>query len=280
MRKFIPSLIAGAMCFSLYSHDAAATIVTLDTNVGEIKINLFDETTPATVENFLSYVNDGSYDNTFIHRSDPNNVFIVQGGGFSYGTGIEAGFDSVAAKDPIANEPKLSNARATIAMAKTAVSPDTATSQFYFNLADNSGNLDVPQNNGGYTVFGQIDEESMAIIDEVASYYRLDLRAFTGNLSLGEVPLKDYDSSDSSAGTLPTENNFIIIHTATITDAATDTAAGLNPVANANYGNSSGGGSTGGGSTGGGTDSSGGGGSFGAASIALLGLLGLRRRKV
>lgn len=273
MRKFIPSLVAGAMCFSLYTTDAAATVVTLDTNVGEIKINLFDATTPATVENFLTYVNEGSYNNTFIHRSVPD--FVVQGGGLSYGTGAEAGFEYIASSSPVVNEPKLSNVRATIAMAKSASGPDTATNQFFFNLIDNSANLDAQ--NGGFTVFGHIDEDSMAVIDTVATYSRFNLNGFSATGALGEVPLKDYTSADAAAGTIPGANNFIIINNATVTDAATDTAAGLNPAANPNYNANSGGGT--GGGTSGGSSSSGGGGSFGAASIALLGLLGLRRRK-
>lgn len=272
MRKLIPSLIAGAMCFSLYTSDAVATVVTLDTNAGEIKINLFDETTPETVDNFLTYVNDGSYNNTFIHRSVPN--FVIQGGGVSYGTGAEAGFEYIATNSAVVNEPKLSNVRATIAMAKSASSPDSATSQFFFNIADNSENLDGQ--NGGFTVFGHIDEDSMAVIDTIAGFDRYNLNGFSNTAALNEVPLKDYTVADANDGIIPGSNNFIIINNATVTDAATDSASGLNPVANPNYNANSGGGSTDGGST----DSSGGGGSFGAASIALLGLFGLRRRKV
>ena len=274
MRKFIPSLIAGAMCFSLYTPDTAATVVTLDTNVGEIKINLFDATTPATVENFLAYVNDGSYNNTFIHRSVPG--FVVQGGGLSYGTGPESGFEYIAANSAVVNEPKLSNVRATIAMAKLGSNANSATNQFFFNLADNSANLD--SQNGGFTVFGHIDEDSMANIDTIASYTRYNLNGFSNTGALDEVPLKDYTLSDATGGIIPGADNFIIINSATVTDAATDTAAGLSPVANPNY--SDGSGSGGGGGTDGGSSSSGGGGSFGAAGIALLGLMGVRRRRV
>ena len=271
MRKFIPSLIAGAMCVSLYTADAEATIVTLETNVGPININLFDATTPETVENFLNYVNNGSYDNTFIHRSVPN--FVLQGGGFSYGTGIEAGFDGVVPFDPVVNEAKHSNVRATIAMAKVSGNVNSATSQFFFNLVDNSANLDAQ--NGGFTVFGHIDDESMTVIDTIASYDRFDLSVASNSAALGEVPLKDYSLTDATAGVVPGDDNFIIINSATVTDAATDTASGLTIVANPNYNpNPTNPGS------GSGSGSSGGGGSLGAACVALLGLMGLRRRRV
>ncbi len=221
--KFNTTLLAGALCAGLFTSQAEATIVTLETSVGNIDINLFDETTPQTVANFLAYVNTGAYDHTFIHRSVPG--FIVQGGGFVFNTGTA--FDSVETLAAVVNEPVLSNVRGTISMAKPPGAPNGATSGFFFNLIDNSGALD--QTEEGYAVFGQLTDESMAVVDAIAG---LQVYAFTqaySNSALGELPLQNYN--DTSV--LPVEDNFIIIHSATVSDAATDTAADLNPVVNA-----------------------------------------------
>ena len=104
------------MASSFWSH---ATVVEVQTSLGNIQINLFDETTPKTVENFLSYVNSGTYANNIIHRSVPG--FIIQGGGFTYSDDTATGgilLDDVPTDLSVVNEPKLSNLRGTLAMAK------------------------------------------------------------------------------------------------------------------------------------------------------------------
>jgi peptidyl-prolyl cis-trans isomerase A (cyclophilin A) len=83
--KFNTTLLASALCAGLFTSQAEATIVTLETSVGNIDINLYDEATPLTVANFLAYVNTGAYDHTFIHRLIPG--FVVQGGGWIFNTG-------------------------------------------------------------------------------------------------------------------------------------------------------------------------------------------------
>ena len=103
-----------------------ATIVEFDTNMGKFQVNLYDETTPATVENFLKYVNDGRYTNNVIHRSVPG--FVIQGGGLTYEFSTTLG--SVEAYPTVNNEPKLANKRGTISMAKIGGQPNSATSQF------------------------------------------------------------------------------------------------------------------------------------------------------
>lgn len=259
MSKFSSSIIAGAMCLGLYSLNADATIVTLETSVGNIDINLYDETTPQTVANFLAYVNDGRYDNTFIHRSVPG--FVIQGGGFVYSSDLN--FEAVDAYSAVVNEPKLSNVRGTVAMAKLGGQPDSATSQFFFNLDNNGANLD--NQNGGFTVFGELTAESLAKVDEVATY---TLGNF-GSAAFTDVPLKDYTQDDIDQGNTVTEDNFVIIYSATVSDAATDTAAGLNPPANPNWNTNP--------TTPDSGSSSGGGGSLGIFAV-ILGLIGLRRR--
>ena len=135
-------------------------IVVMETNRGTIKIELFAEEAPITVENFLAYVNEGFYDGTIFHRVIPN--FVIQGGGFT------KELQKKKTKDPIKNEakPELKNLRGTLSMARTSA-PDSATSQFFINLVDNKS-LDYRQFNVGYAVFGQVTE-GIFIVDGIAS---------------------------------------------------------------------------------------------------------------
>lgn len=164
---------------------AVNTQVLMHTSEGTLEIELFDETQPITVANFLNYIVSGRYDGTFFHRYVEN--FVIQGGGF-----LRSGAAIVT--DPaIVNEPGRSNLRGTIAMAKTS-DPDSATSQFFINLADNLF-LDVPTNSGGFTVFGEVSLASMnsvvTDIEATAAPYSL------GPAPFGEVPLVPYeDTSD------------------------------------------------------------------------------------
>ena len=134
-------------------------IVLAETNFGTIILELFPDDAPGTVENFLSYVNDGDYDGNFFHRSATladGTPFVIQAGGFTSDSSTfvsTAQFDSVPTDAPIQNEPGISNTKGTIAMAKLGGNPDSATSQWFVNLEDNSSNLDFQ--NGGFTVFGQ-----------------------------------------------------------------------------------------------------------------------------
>ena len=130
---------------------------------GTTNVLLFDQEgqgAPLTVQNFLNYVNDGDYVNTIIHRSVPG--FIVQGGGFTAeglaellntNTNPANAIGVIPSDPPVVNEfsSERSNLRGTIAMAKLGGDPDSATNQWFFNLADNSTNLD--NQNGGFTVF-------------------------------------------------------------------------------------------------------------------------------
>lgn len=267
--NFKTTLTAGVICAGLFSQCAQATIVKLETNVGDLYINLYDETTPTTVNNFLSYVNSGRYDNTFIHRSVPD--FVVQGGGFQYGTGPT--LDAIEADASINNEAKLSNVRGTISMAKLSGQPNSATSQWFINLENNtSGGANLDAAESGYSVFGELTDESMVLIDQVAAYGIFDIRNQYSNGALGTVPLKDYSQNSLDDNILPDENNFIIIHSATVSDAATDTASGLNPPANPNFNTNTG-------STDNTSSSSGGGGNMGLFTLLSLGLVGFIRRR-
>ncbi|OGV62965.1 MAG: hypothetical protein A3K18_05120 [Lentisphaerae bacterium RIFOXYA12_64_32] len=155
-----------------------STVVLFELNVGSCKVALYDAETPLTVANLLSYVakgEAGGYDQTIIHRSVPG--FVVQGGGYRYNSQIGA-LEHIPTGSPVANEYALSNLRGTLAMAKSGGSPDSATSEWFVNLADNSSNLDFQ--NGGFTVFGEVIENGMTVIDYIAGLNRANLGgAFT-----------------------------------------------------------------------------------------------------
>lgn len=144
---------------------SAATIVEMQTSLGNIDIELFDSTAPLTVANFLSYVNSGAYTDSFIHRSIPG--FVIQGGGFSWDIGTETGPYTIPTQAPVLNEYAAPNVRGTIAMAKLGTDPNSATDQWFFNLVDNTSTLG-PSNNGGFTVFGQVIGNGMNVVDAIA----------------------------------------------------------------------------------------------------------------
>ena len=133
-------------------------------SLGRMDVELFDQDKPETVRNFLLYTYSGAYSNTFLHRCAPG--FVVQGGGFSVtnplGTNRFSAFLEVTNFGRLTNEflvgPRLSNTLATIAMAKVGGETNSATSQWFFNLGDNSANLD--NQNGGFTVFGRVLEST------------------------------------------------------------------------------------------------------------------------
>jgi len=146
------------LLLSLISEPLAQTVVQFKTPLGAVDVLLFDKEKPATVQNFLNYVTNGFYTNMFFHRWEPG--FVIQGGGFSVvrrGT-TNAAFSVVRSLGNVTNEyavgPSYSNTYGTIAMAKLGGDPNSASSQWFFNLADNASNLD--NQNGGFTVFGKV----------------------------------------------------------------------------------------------------------------------------
>lgn len=221
------SLFTGLLAAST---TAQATIVKFETSLGDIEVNLFDEYTPETVENFLAYVESGAYDDTFIHRSAAG--FVVQGGGFAYDSSYTA-LNKVAYTPHIeqlpavVNEPLLSNQRGTIAMAKRGGDPNSATSEWFFNVRDNSANLD--NQNGGFTAFGQVTEEGMAVVDEINKLRVINLNV-DRITAFGSVPLRNYTDLDYIAREPITDAHRVMIHRVTVIDPAPDTAADLEPV--------------------------------------------------
>ncbi len=197
-----------------------ATIVEFQTSQGDFQVNLYDETTPVTVENFLSYTNASNYNNSVIHRSIPG--FIVQGGGFEVDTVDNiSSLSAVPTQSSIINEPIYSNVRATIAMAKTANNINSATNQWFFNLADNSANLDLQ--NGGFTVFGEVIGDGMTVIDQIAGLTTCTYSSFS------EIPMHEAAEKGCSNLEQPFSDNFVTIYQVVVVDASIDSASSLTP---------------------------------------------------
>lgn len=134
-----------------FSALAAKPVVVMETSMGSVEIELNDEKAPISVKSFLGYVKDKFYDGTIFHRVIDG--FMVQGGGFS------EGMKEKSTKAPIKNEAGngLNNETGTIAMARTQ-DVDSATAQFYINVADNDSlnHRDNSQAGMGYAVFGKV----------------------------------------------------------------------------------------------------------------------------
>jgi cyclophilin family peptidyl-prolyl cis-trans isomerase len=133
-------------------------VVALETTMGTIKIELFTDKAPITTKNFIDYVNVGFYSGTIVHRVD----FVIGMGGYT------ESFTGKPTKPPIQNESKngLKNSRGTLSMARYD-DPNSATSQFFINLKDNT-HLDPPSGGWGYAVFGKVIE-GMDIVDKIAA---------------------------------------------------------------------------------------------------------------
>jgi cyclophilin family peptidyl-prolyl cis-trans isomerase len=159
-------LLPGACCLE------AGTLAQFRTPFGDIEVELYDQQKPVTVRNFERLVHSGAYQNTFFSRLIPG--FVAQGGGyFNFNPASTNLFGppwsnvgSVPNFGAITNEfyvgPRLSNTNGTIAMAKVGNDPNSATCEWFFNLADNSANLD--NQNGGFTVFGHVVRDSSGVL--------------------------------------------------------------------------------------------------------------------
>ncbi len=154
--------------------------VKIITNMGEVIVQLYPEEAPQTVENFLTYVRDGHYTRTIFHRVVSG--FVVQGGGYNQY------FNERPTREPVAYEGDngLGNYRTTIAMARTR-NPNSATSQFYFNIKDNDMLNHLQNDLGarpGYTVFGRI-VNGMEVVDRIGAIPTSDGGPFPA-----EVPVR------------------------------------------------------------------------------------------
>tara|TARA_Y100000994_G_scaffold81900_1_gene67434 strand:+ start:152 stop:643 length:492 start_codon:yes stop_codon:yes gene_type:complete len=136
-------------------------MVTLKTNFGDITLELFEDKAPKTVANFLSYVEEGFFDNTIFHRVINN--FMIQGGGFT------PDMDQKDTKAPIENEADngVANEVGTIAMARTQ-DPHSATAQFFINVNNNDflNHSGKSVNGWGYCAFGKVTE-GMDVVEKI-----------------------------------------------------------------------------------------------------------------
>ena len=197
-----------------------ANTVRLTTVLGDIDVTLYDQKTPITVDNFLRYIDSGAYTPIdpnfsmlaplFFHRSVPG--FVIQSGGYA---ATQDPLDApaiapapITSFSPIPNEarPDLHNVRGTIAMAKLPDDPDSATNQWFINLADNGGdpnNLDTT--NGGFTVFGLVSAAGMTTADAIADVPAYNASGLYG-AAFTNLPLRNFSSG------LPEADNFILIN--------------------------------------------------------------------
>ncbi len=138
----------------------ARPLVVMQTNLGDMVIELFPDKAPKSVENFLAYVDDGFYNGVIFHRVIAG--FMVQGGGF------DTQYQRKATRAPIVNESdnRLPNKRGTLSMARTNA-PNSATTQFFINLNDNPS-LDWKPNRPGYAVYGRVIK-GIEVIDKMAA---------------------------------------------------------------------------------------------------------------
>ncbi|HDP80474.1 MAG TPA: peptidyl-prolyl cis-trans isomerase [Spirochaetes bacterium] len=158
---------------------AANTRVVMKTTMGEVTIELFDDRAPATVKNFLKYVDEGFYNGTIFHRVIAG--FMVQGGG------MVAGLQQKRTHQPILNEAanRLPNVRGTLAMART-MDPHSATAQFFINVVDNPflNFRDASTQGYGYCVFGRVTA-GMEVVDKIRAVKTGTVGPFS------DVPVKD-----------------------------------------------------------------------------------------
>jgi cyclophilin family peptidyl-prolyl cis-trans isomerase len=158
---------------------AAETYVSLKTNYGTIRLELYPDKAPVTVENFIKYAEAGHYDGTIFHRVIKG--FMIQGGGF------DADFKEKKTLAPIKNEAAngLKNLRGTIAMARTSA-PHSATSQFFINHVDNDflNYVSDAPNQFGYAVFGKV-VSGMETVDKIAL---VKTKSYGG---MGDVPTEN-----------------------------------------------------------------------------------------
>ena len=165
MKKCLQLLAFALLATSLSVQNLSAAdnpTALIHTSMGDIKLELYAEKAPVSVENFINYAKSGFYDGTIFHRVISH--FMIQGGGFT------PDMEKKSTGEPIANEAGngLSNVRGTVAMARTN-DPHSATAQFFINTQDNV-NLDYTGGTNsrtwGYAVFAQITE-GMNVVDDI-----------------------------------------------------------------------------------------------------------------
>ena len=213
---------------NIFNEESGPT-VRLATTQGNIDILLLEKQAPLSVANFMTYVNSNKYDNTIVHRAPLD--FVVQMGGY------DTSFADITppGTPTVQNEfsPTRSNTRGTVAYAKVGPqgnnppTPETinsATSEFFINLGDNSQNLD--NQNGGFTVFGRVDASGMTVADAIDALPKTTVNVPTGNFA--DVPLRQSPPST----TPPSASDLVVVNDVTVISegaAVTYTVTSSNP---------------------------------------------------
>ena len=174
----------------------AGTLVQFRTYWGDVEVELYDQDKPVTVRNFLRYVQSGRYQNSIFHRCPPNpstglTDFVVQGGGYHVvNPGTAPALQRISSFGNITNEfgvgRRFSNVLGTIAMAKLSGDTNSASSEWFFNLGDNSF-LDAPNTNNFFTVFGHVVRGTNVLQYYLRRSYNNGLQNLGGALS--ELPV-------------------------------------------------------------------------------------------
>jgi cyclophilin family peptidyl-prolyl cis-trans isomerase len=173
------------------------TVIEMQTPEGNIPLQLTDSKTPLTVANFVQYITNGEYTPTIIDRLAAG--FVIQGGGFKPGGATNSPVSTLK------GEPGISNTVGTIAMALSS-GPDSGTNQFFINLANNNGtgstpNLDTSADGGPFTVFGNVIDGGMTVVNAIAALPVINTS------SLGGLPVINFSgSSTTPLAQVPTAN--------------------------------------------------------------------------
>lgn len=186
-RKLVAATVAlivstGIACAAEAVKQSKNPVITMETTLGSVKIELFENEAPVSVKNFLDYTKSGFYSGTIFHRVIPG--FMAQGGGFTPDRKQKS--TGAAIKNEAANG--LKNDRGTVAMARTSA-PDSATSQFFINVVNNDM-LNRPNPDGaGYAVFGKV-VDGMDVVDRIVAVKTQNVNMVFQNLPETPVIIK------------------------------------------------------------------------------------------
>ena len=209
-----PQMIRQLLFVFLLAQVAFSQTVRFRTTQGDIDVTLLSSEAPQTVANFLRYVNRGDYSQSFFHRSVRN--FIIQGGGYRWVNNTAA---PVREDPPVQNEFRVSNTRGTIAMAKLGTNPNSATNQWFFNLTDNSQNLN--NQNGGFTVFGRVaNAAGLAVMDRIAN-----VPVYNAGSPFDSIPLANYTGGPVAERNLVIVTSIIVLDQPAISEGGIVTAS-------------------------------------------------------
>jgi cyclophilin family peptidyl-prolyl cis-trans isomerase len=189
VRCFLVLMVFLLVALITASVSAGPPIARFKSVLGDFDVLLDPVAAPISVTNFTAYANRGDYTGTFIHRSttyNPATIQVVQGGGFFVSNNTLT--NNIRAQAPIVLETNRSNVRGTIAMARTSL-PNSATSQWFFNLIDNTP-LDPGTPTGGYAVFGDVLGQGMKVVDRIGSALVYNVSNQYGP-AFSELPLVD-----------------------------------------------------------------------------------------